>query len=51
VIQSLKIGVENYAEEGLGKLRLLISATDYQAFLSTYQAQKALMEKNKVGFE
>jgi hypothetical protein len=51
VLQSLKIGVDNYAEEGLGKLRLLMSATDYQAFLSTYQAQKALMEKNKVGFE
>ncbi|RFS15861.1 M48 family metallopeptidase [Emticicia sp. C21] len=51
VLQSLKMGVENYAEEGLEKLRLLISATDYQAFLSTYQAQKALMEKNKVGFE
>lgn len=51
VLQSLKMGVENYAEEGIEKLRLLISATDYQAFLSTYQAQKALMEKNKVGFE
>lgn len=51
VLQSLKMGVENYAEEGLGKLRVLTSATDYQAFLSTYQAQKALMEKNKVGFE
>jgi hypothetical protein len=51
VLQSLKMGVENYAEEGLDKLRVLTSATDYQAFLSTYQAQKALMEKNKVGFE
>ncbi|GAB3504251.1 tetratricopeptide repeat protein [Emticicia fontis] len=51
VLQSLKIGVDNYAEDGLEKLRLLTSATDYQAFLSTYQAQKALMEKNKVGFE
>lgn len=51
VLQSLKIGVDNYAEEGLDKLRALTSPTDYQAFLSTYQAQKALMEKNKVGFE
>ncbi len=51
VLQSLKVGVENYAAEGLEKLRLLTGATDYQAFLSTYQAQKALMEKNKVGFE
>ncbi|RYU95606.1 tetratricopeptide repeat protein [Emticicia agri] len=51
VLQSLKVGVENYAEEGLEKIRLLASATDYQAFLSTYQAQKALMEKSKVGFE
>ncbi|WP_259014941.1 tetratricopeptide repeat protein [Emticicia fluvialis] len=51
VQQSLKIGVENYAIDGLEKLRALLSPTDYQAFLSTYQAQKALMEKNKVGFE
>jgi hypothetical protein len=51
ILQSLKIGVDNYAEEGLEKLRVLTGATDYQAFLSTYQAQKALMEKNKVGFE
>ena len=51
VLQSLKIGVENYAEEGLEKLRQLMSSTDYQAFFSTYQAQKALMEKSKVGFE
>jgi hypothetical protein len=51
VLQSLKIGVENYAEDGLEKLRELTSAADYQAFLSIYQAQKALMEKNKVGFE
>ncbi|MBA4851615.1 hypothetical protein [Emticicia sp. BO119] len=51
ILQSLKVGVENYAEEGLEKLHALSSPTDYQAFLSTYQAQKALMEKNKVGFE
>jgi hypothetical protein len=51
VLQSVKLGVDNYAEEGLEKLRLLTSSTDYQAFLSTYQAQKALMEKSKVGFE
>lgn len=51
VLQSLKIGVDNYADEGLEKLRVLTTATDYQAFLSTYQAQKALMEKSKVGFE
>lgn len=51
VVQALKIGVNTYAEEGLEKLRALTSPTDYQAFLSTYQAQKALMEKNKVGFE
>lgn len=51
VLQSLKTGVDNYAEEGLEKLRVLTSATDYQAFLSIYQAQKALMEKNKDGFE
>lgn len=51
VLQSLKMGVDNYAEDGLERLRVRTSATDYQAFLSTYQAQKALMEKSKVGFE
>ncbi|WP_337043337.1 tetratricopeptide repeat protein [Emticicia sp. 17c] len=50
-IQSLKIGLENYADDGLKKLQVLSTPTDYQAFLSIYQAQKALMEKNKAGFE
>ena len=51
IIQSLKTGVVEYAEDGLLKLQTLTSSADYQAFLSTYQAQKALMEKSKVGFE
>jgi ribonuclease HI len=48
--QSLKIGMTEYAEDGLIKLKQLATPADYQAFFSTYQAQKALMEKNKDGF-
>jgi hypothetical protein len=48
--QSLKIGMSDYAKDGLLKLKQLSSPADYQAFLSTYQAQKALMEKSKDGF-
>ncbi|WP_394992163.1 hypothetical protein [Emticicia sp.] len=48
--QSLKIGMADYAEDGLLKLKQLATPADYQAFLSTYQAQKALMEKSKDGF-
>ncbi len=40
----------DYAEDGLLKLKYLATPADYQAFLSTYQAQKALMEKNKDAF-
>lgn len=50
VLQSLKIGVSDYATDGLAKLQAILSPTDYQAFLSIYQAQKALMEKNTSGF-
>ena len=49
--QSLKIGMNDYAEDGLLKLKQLSTPADYQAFLSIYQAQKALMEKNMKGFE
>jgi ribonuclease HI len=48
--QSLKINMAEYAEDGLIKLKQLTTPADYQAFLSTYQAQKALMEKSKDGF-
>ncbi|CAH0996817.1 hypothetical protein EMA8858_02952 [Emticicia aquatica] len=50
-LQSLKIGTKDYAEDGLLKLQQLSTPADYQAFLSIYQAQKALMEKTKDGFE
>ena len=48
--QSLKINMAEYAEDGLIKLKQLATPADYQAFFSTYQAQKALMEKSKDGF-
>ena len=50
-LQSLKIGTIDYAEDGLLKLKTLSTPADYQAFLSIYHAQKALMEKTKDGFE
>lgn len=50
-LQSLKIGLLDYVADGLIKLHQLSSPADYQAFLSTYQAQKALMEKTKDGFK
>ena len=50
-LQSLKIGMSEYAQDGLSKLQQLSKPADYQAFLSIYQAQKALMEKNKEGFK
>lgn len=50
-LQSLRIGMKEYAEDGLLNLELLLPSADYNAFISTYQAQKALMEKNIQGFE
>jgi len=41
----------DYVADGLAKVQQLSSPADYQAFFSTYQAQKALMEKTKDGFE
>ncbi len=51
ILQSLKIGMKDYAVDGLQKFQQTSSPADYQAFLSTYQAQKALMEKSMNGFE
>lgn len=50
-LQSLKIGLLDYVADGLAKVQQLSSPADYQAFLSIYQAQKALMEKTKDGFQ
>lgn len=50
-LQSLKIGLTDYVADGLAKVKQLSSSADYQAFLSIYQAQKALMEKTKDGFQ
>lgn len=49
-LQSIQIGMSEYAEDGLNKLKQILTNADYQAFLSTYQAQKALMEKSKNTF-
>ena len=50
-LQSLSMGLRNYAEDGLQKLKVLSPPADYKAFLSTYQAKKALMEKSNDGFK
>ncbi|WP_064197211.1 MULTISPECIES: M48 family metallopeptidase [Emticicia] len=50
-LQSLKIGMKDYAGDGLSKVQQLSPPTDYQAFLSIYQAQKALMEKTNDDFK
>lgn len=50
ILQSLKIGLSDYANNGLEKLQKLLPSTDYQAFLSSYQAQKALIEKSRESF-
>ena len=50
-LQSLSMGLRDYAEDGLAKLKTFAAPADYQAFLSIYQAKKSLMEKNNDGFK
>ena len=48
--QALKIGMKDYATEGLAILQKL-SLTDYQRFLPTYQAKIQSIEKAGAGFQ
>ena len=50
VLQCLKLYLTDFAEEGLQDLAQMTTATDYQAFLKTYQAQRALIEKERESF-
>ncbi|MFC0185302.1 Flp pilus assembly protein TadD, contains TPR repeats [Pseudarcicella hirudinis] len=50
ILQSLEIGMKDYAHDGLEKLQKL-SATDYQHFLPTYQAKLSSIEKQSAGFQ
>lgn len=51
VLQCLKLYLTDFAEEGLQDLVQMTTATDYQAFLKTYQAQRALIEKERESFK
>lgn len=50
VLQCLKLYLTDFAEEGLQELTGMTSSTDYQAFLKIYQAQRALIEKERESF-
>lgn len=51
ILQCLHLRLTEFAEDGLRDLFSLASATDYQAFLKTYQAQRALIEKERESFQ
>lgn len=44
-------GLTDYAEESLARLRVATSPADYQAFLASYQAKRALIEKQRESFQ
>jgi tetratricopeptide (TPR) repeat protein len=47
----LDLGLNDYAEESLARLRSATSPADYQAFLASYQAKRALIEKQREAFQ
>ena len=47
----LDLGLSDYAEESLARLRAATSPADYQAFLVSYQAKRALIEKQREAFQ
>ncbi|GAB3268566.1 hypothetical protein GCM10027347_38090 [Larkinella harenae] len=51
VLLCLDLGLTDYAEESLTRLRVATSPTDYQAFLASYQAKRALIEKQREAFQ
>ncbi|WP_428657506.1 tetratricopeptide repeat protein [Runella sp.] len=50
ILQCLHLRLTEFAEDGLRDLFSLTSFTDYQAFLKIYQAQRALIEKERESF-
>lgn len=46
----LELGLPDYAESGLEKLRIAATPADYQVFLATYQEKLASIEKSKEKF-
>jgi tetratricopeptide (TPR) repeat protein len=51
ILQCLHLRLTEFADDGLRDLFSLTSATDYQAFLKTYQAKRALIEKERESFQ
>ncbi|AEI49631.1 hypothetical protein [Runella slithyformis] len=51
ILQCLHLHLTEFAEDGLRDLFSLTTPTDYQAFLKTYQAQRALIEKERESFQ
>lgn len=51
ILQCLQMRLIDFAEDSLRDLYALTSSTDYQAFLKTYQAQRALIEKEQKSFQ
>jgi hypothetical protein len=50
ILQCLQLYLTDFAEDGLRDLFALTTTADYQAFLKTYQAQRALIEKERESF-
>jgi Flp pilus assembly protein TadD len=50
VLQCLYLRLTDFAEDGLRDLFAITTSADYQAFLKTYQAQRALIEKERESF-
>ncbi len=50
ILQCLHLRLTDFAEDGLRDLFAITADADYQAFLKTYQAQRALIEKERESF-
>lgn len=50
ILQCLHLRLTDFAEDGLRDLFSISTDADYQAFLKTYQAQRALIEKERESF-
>jgi tetratricopeptide (TPR) repeat protein len=50
ILQCLHLRLTDFAEDGLRDLFSITADADYQAFLKTYQAQRALIEKERENF-
>jgi tetratricopeptide (TPR) repeat protein len=50
ILQCLHLRLTDFAEDGLRDLFSITTDADYQAFLKTYQAQRALIEKERESF-